>query len=231
MKTWSKRRERNWTGSMVGDMHTASSEVVEVPLRQIRAQFGETTIRVYQAYSIGIAEPALAAQTFKPPFRRGRMTWIKPSFTWMMYRAGWGAKVGQERILGIDITRAGFEWALAHSCLSHFEPTMHRNADEWQRLMNETPVRIQWDPERTLTLEPLSYRAIQIGLEGLAVDKYVNEWIVRIEDVTPLAREIENLVNQHKLDGANARRPVESSYPLSNELASRIGCGTSRGEK
>ena len=31
-------------------------------------------------------------------------------------------------------------------------------------------------------------RAIQIGLSGEAVEHYVNEWIVRIEDVTHAAR-------------------------------------------
>jgi hypothetical protein len=42
-----------------------------------------------------------------------RMTWIKPSFLWMMYRSGWGKKdSGQNRILAIDITREGFEWVL-----------------------------------------------------------------------------------------------------------------------
>lgn len=35
-----------------------------------------------------------------------RMTWIKPSFLWMMYRAGWGFKdKGQRRVLAIDISR------------------------------------------------------------------------------------------------------------------------------
>ncbi|TVS20816.1 MAG: DUF4291 family protein, partial [Planctomycetaceae bacterium] len=29
---------------------------------------------------------AIASQTLVAPFRRDRMTWIKPSFTWMMYR-------------------------------------------------------------------------------------------------------------------------------------------------
>jgi hypothetical protein len=45
------------------------------------------------------------------------MTWIKPSFTWMMHRSGWGAKERQERILAIEFLRSGFEWALAHACL------------------------------------------------------------------------------------------------------------------
>jgi hypothetical protein len=35
------------------------------------------------------------------------MTWIKPSFLWMMYRCGWGAKEGQESVLVVEITCTG----------------------------------------------------------------------------------------------------------------------------
>jgi len=60
-----------------------------IPLRQIRAVYEDRTIRVYQAYSAAIADTALARGTFvSPPFKMERMTWIKPSFLWMMYRSG-----------------------------------------------------------------------------------------------------------------------------------------------
>lgn len=49
------------------------------------------------------------------------MTWIKRTFLWTMYRCGWGAEEGQENVLGVEITRDGFEWALRHACLSHYE--------------------------------------------------------------------------------------------------------------
>src|SRR5205814_10021301 len=110
------------------------------PLRQVRAAFSDRTIRVYQAYSPEIATKALSAQTFTAPFKRERMTWIKPSFTWMMYRAGWGTKPGQERILAIEILRDGFEWALANSSLSHFDRTMHSSAEEWKTTVQKSPV-------------------------------------------------------------------------------------------
>jgi hypothetical protein len=83
------------------------------PYHEVRAAFSDATVRVYQAYSPAIADKAVAEQGFAPPFSRERMTWIKPSFTWMMYRSGWAEKEGQERILAIDILRNGFEWALA----------------------------------------------------------------------------------------------------------------------
>jgi hypothetical protein len=61
--------------------------------RQVRAVYTDTTITVYQAYSAEIAAPALRAGRFVP-FKRERMTWIKPSFLWMMYRCGWAAEPG-----------------------------------------------------------------------------------------------------------------------------------------
>lgn len=155
----------------------------------IRATYSGRTIRVYQAYRPEIAFPALKAGRFVPPFSMGRMTWIKPSFYWMMYRCGYATKPGQEVVLGIDITREGFEWALANAALSSFTPGVHASHEEWKNLVAEKPVRIQWDPEKDWRLRPIpGVRAIQIGLSRQAVERYVNEWTVRIEDVTPLAR-------------------------------------------
>jgi Domain of unknown function (DUF4291) len=128
---------------------------VTVPARQIRASYSADTITVYQAYSPEIAESALAAGRFVPPFKLDRMTWIKPSFLWMMYRCGWATKHGQERVLAIEITRVGFEWALAHACLSHFDPAHHRDRGAWSQCLKASPVRVQWDPERSLRLAAL----------------------------------------------------------------------------
>lgn len=188
------------------------------PQQQIRAVFDATTIRVYQAYSDLIADSALKQGTFvSPPFKTERMTWIKPSFLWMMYRAGWGHKdSGQKRILAIDITRDGFEWALAHSCPSHSKPSMSK--EEWTQFKQSSPVRIQWDPERNLLLQALPYRAIQIGLSKEAVKQYMSQWIQRISDVTPLAHNIYTLVKANKLDEAQRALPYEAPYPIQTVL-------------
>ena len=57
------------------------------------------------------------------------MTWIKPSFLWMMERSNWARKPGQEHVLAIRITRAGWEEALAAAILSAYRPGVYR--DEW----------------------------------------------------------------------------------------------------
>jgi hypothetical protein len=125
-----------------------------------------------------------------------------------MYRAGWGHKeAGQRRILAIDITHEGFQWALEHSCPSHPGPSM--STEDWERLKAASPVRVQWDPERDLHLRPLPYRAIQIGISREAILLYVNQWIQKITVVTDVAHAIHELVQRDQLDQAQAKLPVE----------------------
>jgi hypothetical protein len=186
----------------------------DIPNRQIRAVYDDTTITVYQAYPAEIAGPALRAGTFVPPFKRARMTWIKPSFLWMMYRCGWATKPGQERVLAVRISRAGFEWALANACLSHYDPDVHADRGEWSRQLRSSPVRVQWDPERSVRLAELPYRSLQMGLSGEAVDRYVDEWIVGLTDVTQLARDVHG--------GAHELLPVERPYPMPAAAADRL---------
>lgn len=206
---------------------TSEGRSTDAPLpaadRRVRARFTEETITVYQAYPPAIADAALAAGTFVAPFKRERMTWIKPSFLWMMYRSGWATKPGQERVLAIEMTREGFEWALAHASLSHYAPKVHADVGTWKEQLRASPVRVQWDPERSVTLQPLPYRAIQIGLSGEAVERYVEKWVVRISDITDSARAIHRDVTAGRLDEASAELPRETPYPLPEGIRERIG--------
>ena len=194
----------------------------------VRAAYTAETITVYQAYGPQIADPAVRAGTFVPPFSRDRMTWIKPSFGWMMHRCGWAGKPGQERVLAIEISRAGFEWALAHSCLSHHQPGLHASPDAWAAMKDSSPVRIQWDPDRSLAGERLGHRAVQVGLSGDAVRRYAGEWILSISDITAVARAIGQLAPADRADEAARRLPAERVYPLGPVLAARIGADQSR---
>jgi hypothetical protein len=194
---------------------------VGVPYRQIRASHDVSTVTVYQAYPPELAVPAAAGNGFPSWYNRDRMTWIKPSFLWMMYRSGWATKPGQECVLAIRLRRDGFEWALAHSALSHYDAAAHTDREAWQRAL-QAPVRIQWDPERDLHLAQLPYRSLQVGLSGAAVDRYVDEWIVAITDVTELAHRIHHLVSTQDLDQARRLLPTETPYPLSAELSGVI---------
>lgn len=168
-------------------------------VKQIRAVYDEQIITVYQAYRKEIAIPAVINQRFVPPFKMERMTWIKPSFLWMMYRSGWATKEGQEHILAISIKREGFEWALQNCCLSHFDSSLFTSQEDWKMKLQNSPVRLQWDPEKDIHLQNLNYRSIQIGLTGVAVGHYVNDWIVSIKDITALLKILQRFVKKYIL--------------------------------
>jgi hypothetical protein len=195
----------------------------EPPMRQIRASYDDESLVVYQAYSAEIADAALAAGRFVSPFKFSRMTWIKPSFTWMMYRSGYATKPGQERILAVRISRKRFDEALGRGVLSHFEPEVYSNHEEWVLKSKASAVRAQWDPERSVALEPLAWRSIQIGLGDPVSREYASEWIVDIEDLTAHVRSVHALVIDGKLEKASEVAPYEAPYPLAAKTASIIG--------
>jgi hypothetical protein len=76
--------------------------------RQILAGYDERGIHVYQAFNSAIVEAALACGTFADGFSFERMTWIKPSFGWMLYRSGYAMKERQERIVRVQLSHEGF---------------------------------------------------------------------------------------------------------------------------
>src|SRR5690348_7893346 len=120
------------------------------PQRQVRADYDARTVVVYQAYPSAIADPAVRAGHFVPPFSFRRMTWIKPSFLWLMHRSNWARKAGQERILAVRITRDGWEQALSLAVLTAPVPAIHGSAAAWHEAFDNASVHVQWDPERSL---------------------------------------------------------------------------------
>lgn len=150
------------------------------------------------------------------------MTWIKPSFLWMAYRSGWATKSRQERVLAIAITREGFEWALRHSCLSHYTPDEDISQEEWQKKLRVSPVRVQWDPERDISMRSLSYRSIQIGLSGEAVGRYLDEWIVSVTDVTATMRQIDGYLKRGDVQAAKGCLPEETPFVLPEDLQEQL---------
>ncbi|MCD9144959.1 DUF4291 domain-containing protein [Streptomyces albireticuli] len=195
---------------------------MQEPYRRIRATHTPTTITVYQAYSPRLGLPAARDGRFPAAWKRDRMTWIKPSFLWMMYRCGWATKADQECVLAVEIDRAGFDWALGNACLSHYDRTVHADHDAWKSALRSAPTRVQWDPERDLNLRALPHRSLQLGLAGEASRRYADEWTVSITDVTPLAREIHALVTAGDPEAAKRLLPEERPYESGDELLAHL---------
>ncbi len=153
-------------------------------------EYDDSGVFVYQAYNKEIATWALENQRLGgPSFKPGRMTWIKPSFAWMLYRSGYGMKdEGQTHILKIKISHATLQRVLENCECRHGG--------------GGTLGRVQWDPARDLytaqlnskngTIEPRRKpraRAIQIGMKG-ELSNFYRENILEIHDVTSLAHKV-----------------------------------------
>ncbi|WP_210429392.1 DUF4291 domain-containing protein [Paenibacillus dendritiformis] len=143
----------------------------------IHAKYNENTVTVYQAFNNKIADEVLKEGRFGSSFNINRMTWIKPSFLWMMYRSGWGTKKDQERVLSINIVREGFDFILSRAVLTKYKSKIHSTPAEWKSKLKNSEIRCQWDPDRDIYGNKLEKKAIQLGLTGGAVNQYLNEWI------------------------------------------------------
>ncbi|MCY1044758.1 DUF4291 domain-containing protein [Corallococcus sp. bb12-1] len=191
--------------------------------REVRADFDRASIVLYQAYPDAIADVAVKQQKFGPPFSVGRMTWIKPSFLWLMHRSNWGRKSGQERTLAVRIKRSGWEEALGAGVLTAYEPKAHGTQDAWRKAFESAPVHIQWDPERTLRGAGLPHDSIQVGLSRAVIQRFVDDWTVSITDLTPLTQKLRKHLDDGRADQATRLLPKESVYPVPPELARRLG--------
>ena len=191
------------------------------PYRQIRASFDDRTITLYQAYSAEIAIPAVQEQRLSasPRFSPTRMTWIKPSWCWMMYRSGYSYKdSNQAHILALTMTHENFAKLLSDAVVTS------NHSGPLSKEARSKEVRVQWDPERDFSLDVLPYRSIQIGISGEISRRWVEEWIESIEDVTDRARELKAAVDEGSAntEALVQRRliPIEREYDVSEQLKS-----------
>lgn len=189
----------------------------------IRADYDQETIVVYQAYNAQIATPAIANNHFVDPFSFRRMTWVKPSFLWMMERSNWGQKSNQECTLAIRLKRESWEKALSLGVLSSFKSRVYTSKAEWEAKQRGAAVQLQWDPERSLRGQKLEYRSIQVGIGRSLIQEFSDDWIVEIKDYSPLVRKLHQLCKSGMHDKAKKLLPKEKVYPLSQELKNRIG--------
>lgn len=184
------------------------------PGHEIRADHDRDTLVVYQAYSLAIAQAALKHGRFTEPFSFNRMTWVKPSFLWLMHRSNWGRKNGQDRILAVRITRSGWERALAFGVLTAFDPGAHSSKPGWADAFENAKVHVQWDPERNIRGAALPYGSIQVGVSRELIREFNDQWIVEIRDLTPTVAKIHDLIRRGEVSAAVRQLPPEKPYSV-----------------
>lgn len=168
--------------------------------KHILAQHSDEYILVYQAYKKSISNFAVEHQFFGGEFSFNRMTWIKPNFLWMMYRSGWGTKPGQEMTLAIKIKKNVFDDLLSCAVASSFVQSSIDTHDNWKNAVNNSEVRLQWDPDHDPTGAKEIRKAIQIGVKQSKLEIFKGEGIICIEDISDFVCEQREYVNTNQLD-------------------------------
>lgn len=210
-------------------MHTLETDHYfnQLPLwptsgKVIMAQHDAESVIVYQAYKPSIGHYAAKHSKFGGDFSLSRMTWIKPNFLWMMYRSGWGTKENQEVTLAVKIHRTAFEQILALAVPSAYDKSLFSSSEQWQMAVKESDVRLQWDPDHDPYGDKQQRRAIQLGLRGETVQRYVDEWIVDIQDISEFVAEQRQAILDKDLNAL--RVPKESAFwPQELAVAKKLG--------
>ncbi|MCA8990953.1 MAG: DUF4291 domain-containing protein [Planctomycetaceae bacterium] len=189
--------------------------------RVILAQSDSESVVVYQAYRPSIGHFAAKHGYFGGDFSMSRMTWIKPNFLWMMYRSGWGTKEGQEVTLAIRLARNAFDEILRQAVHSTFNRQVYSSHEGWKQAVANSNVRLQWDPDHGPSGAPLERRAIQLGLRGPVVEKYVRDWVLDIEDISEFVEQQRHAATAGKLD--QLVTPSEATYAVTDSaVAGRL---------
>ena len=189
--------------------------------QHILAHYDDSSIVVYQAYRPSIGRFAIDHQRLGgPDFTFSRMSWIKPNFLWMMYRSGWGTKEGQEITLGLRIRRTFFDSILEQAVPSGYDPDLFADRGAWEASVEESNVRLQWDPDHSPSGAKLERRAIQLGLRGSVLEAFAKTELVEVIDLTQfVASQRANVEHVSVL-----QTPVERVYvPRSVRARERVG--------
>lgn len=189
-------------------------------MRKILAHYDDEGIYIYQAFKPAIVKAAIEVGRFNKGFGLDRLTWIKPSFGWILHRSKYATMHRQEAIIKVKISHQGFLTILDQAIETTYNPDLFNSEDQWCLALEQSDVRFQWDPDRSLIGERLEQRAIQIGISGEMIKRYVNEWALSLTDVTDLAKEIGNAVKMRRRSLPAV--PLEKSYSVSAELAKKL---------
>ena len=212
-----KRRLTKGNSYLYLDFYNNLKPIIENSGQQIiTGQQSGNDIIVYQAFNNQIADYAVENQKFGGAnYSFNRMTWIKPNFLWMMYRSGWASKPNQERILAISISKEFFKKLLNEGELTSIKQSKYKEESIWRKLLNNSEVRIQWDPHHRPDGSKLDRKAIQIGIKGNLQKQFGTNEINFVEDITNFVKEQSKYIAKN--DYKYLKIPIETKMEIEED--------------
>jgi hypothetical protein len=127
----------------------------------------------------------------------------------MMFRSGWGTKEGQEITLALRLRRTFFDGILAKAVASSFDQSAFATHDEWKLAVENSEVRLQWDPDHDPNGKSLPRRAIQLGLRGSMLEGFGKRELLEVIDMTGFVAAQRDKLSTGWVE---LRTPVERTY-------------------
>lgn len=169
-------------------------------MKIIFAEYDKEGVYVYQAFSKETVEYAVINQKFGKGFGLDRITWIKPSLGWTLHRTKNATKSGMEAIARIKIKREAWDEIIENTVETKYDNNVFTSKYEWKLSLKKSDAIHQWDPDRNLQGIKILRPAIQIGIRGEFIKKYVNNWTISIEDITSKIQFLKENEDLYKLE-------------------------------
>ena len=119
-------------------------------------------------------------------------------------------KENQENVLAIKMTRAGFDEILRYAVMTTFYKQIYADSEAWKQQLDSSDVQLQWEAYHDLLGNKTDRKAVKIGIKGEILQRYNNEWIQEIQNITPYVQEQQLLIKTNQLN--NLRLPSERAY-------------------
>jgi len=98
----------------------------------------------------------------------------------------------------------------------------YASEEAWKQAVEQSSVRLQWDPDHDPVGTKMERRAIQLGMRGPVLARYAREWIIEIEDISDFVRQQYQHIQAR--DYQQLVTPCEQVYPVTApDVAAKLG--------
>jgi hypothetical protein len=185
--------------------------------RHVLATFGDDTVVVWQAHGHAVADWALEHGRFGGEgWKLDRVTRMRTSLPSLLERCEWGQRPGRERVLAVHLTRAGFDAMLHQAVHAEYEPAVYPTRRSWHLATRYALVSVAWFPDLDARGRGLQRQTMRIGLRGLALRTWSEQWVVGVEDWTDTVR------GWRATPSADTPVPVVRTYPVDDATRRRL---------
>ena len=99
---------------------------------------------------------------------------------------------------------------LRFAVMTTFYKDIYGDNATWKRELEHSNIQLQWEPYHDLYGNKTDRKAVKIGVNGDMLQRFNNEWIQEIRNITPFVQEQQELVKADNI--GKVRIPRERAY-------------------